>query len=145
MDSLKFSVEINAAKEVVWKTLWDDVTFRDWSNIIDEGTYMAGELKEGNEVQFISAVNGYGVTSLVAKLIPNEYVLFHQMKDTKDSGEQEREKEWTGSTESYSLSEQNGVTALTMEIDVPPNQEKNFQDRLPKALERIKELAENHG
>ncbi len=101
---------------------------------------MVGELKEGGEVQFISSVNGYGVTSLVEKLILNKLVSFRNMADKKDSGE--REKEWTGGTESYSLAENDGVTTLTVNMDVPPGQEETFKIRLPKALERVKILAE---
>ncbi len=142
MQKMKFSIEIAASKEKVWNTLWDDKTFRDWGNIIDEGQYKVGEMKEGNEVQFISSVSGYGVTSLIEKLTPNEFVLFRQMADTKESGEQEREKEWTGGTESYELAEKNGITNLTVKIDVPPGQEETFKVRFPKALERVKVLAE---
>lgn len=142
METLQFSTEIKSSKEKVWNTLWDDKTFRDWASIIDEGTYMKGEMKEENKVEFISSVSEYGVTSLIEKLIPNEFVLFRHSSDTKDSGEQEREKEWTGGKESYSLSEKDGVTTLTIEIDVPLEQEETFKDRQPKALERVKVLAE---
>ena len=142
MKKLQFSIEVKAPREKVWNTLWEDKTFRDWASIIDEGTYMVGEMKEGNEVQFISSVSGYGVTSLIEKLAPNEFALFRQMTDTKEGGEQEREKEWTGGTESYSLAEKYRVTTLTVEIDVPLGQEETFKVRFPKALERIKILAE---
>jgi uncharacterized protein YndB with AHSA1/START domain len=142
MKKLTFSVKINAPKEKVWNTLWDDATFRDWASMIDEGTYMKGVMKEGSEIQFISSVNGYGITSLVEKLIPNEFVSFRQMTDTKEYGEQEREREWTGGKESYSLAEDNGVTTLTNETDVPPGLEETFETRLPKALDRVKKLAE---
>lgn len=140
---MQFSTKINASKEKVWNTLWDDKTFRDWSNIIDEGTYMTGELEAGKEVKFISSVSGYGVTSLVEKVIKNEFVLLKEIADTKEHGTQERDKEWTGGTESYSLEENDGITTLLVEIDVPPGQEDTFKDRLPKALERIKALAES--
>ena len=142
MKKLQFSLEIKAPSEKVWNTLWEDKTFRDWSSLVDEGTYMVGEIKEGNEVQFISSVSGYGVTSLVEKLAINEFVLFRQMADTKDSRERKREKEWTGGTESYSLAENDGLTTLTVDIDVPPGQEETFKVRYPKALERVKILAE---
>ena len=105
MKEIQFSIEINASKERVWATLWEDITFRDWASIIDEGTYMKGVMEEGNEIQFISSVGGYGVTSLIEKLIPNEFVLFRHSADTKELGQQEREKEWTGGIESYSLTE----------------------------------------
>ncbi len=37
MKKNQFTISINATKEKVWKTLWEDATFRDWANIIDEG------------------------------------------------------------------------------------------------------------
>ena len=142
MKRMQFSIEIKAAKEKVWSTLWDDQTFREWASIIDEGTYMVGEMKEGNDVQFISSVSGYGVTSFIEKLISNEFVQFRQMADTKESGQWKREKEWTGGTESYDLVEKNDTTNLTIKIDVPSGQEETFKVRFPKALERVKILAE---
>jgi hypothetical protein len=142
MKEIQFSIDINASKERVWATLWEDKTFRDWANIIDEGTYLKGEIKEGNEIQFISSVNGYGVTSLIEKLILNEFVLFRHSADTKESGQQGREKEWTGGMESYSLIGKNGVTTLIVKTEVPKELEETFNVSLPRALERIKTLAE---
>lgn len=139
---MQFLIEIKASKEKVWNTLWEDKTFRDWASIIDEGTYMVGEMEEGAEVQFISEVSGYGVTSLIEKLIPNEFVLFRHMVDTKENGKRKREKEWTGGQESYSLTERDGNTTLTVELDAPSEQVETFEERLPKALRRVKELAE---
>lgn len=141
MPQLQFTTKIKATKQKVWETLWNDKTFRDWVGIIDEGTYMEGEIKEGQTVRFISSVSGYGVTSLVEKLVPYEFVLFKHMADTKDNGKNTREKEWTGGTESYSLIEQDGFTTLTIKTEVPKELEKIFLESMPKALERIRELA----
>lgn len=142
MRKLQLSIEINASKESVWATLWDDTSFRDWANIIDEGTYMKGAMEEGKEIQFLSSLNGYGVTSLIAELDPNAFVLFRHSADTQANGQQEREKEWTGGAESYSLTEKNRITTLTVNTDVPEELEELFRVRLPQALERIKTLAE---
>lgn len=139
---MEFSIEINATKVKVWKTLWQDETFRDWASIIDPGTYMKGDMIQGNEIQFISSENGYGVTSLVDKLIPNEFVFFRHMADTKESGKEAREKDWTGGTESHTLMERDGVTTLRVEFDVPTELEEIFMERFPKALGRIKVLSE---
>lgn len=139
---MQFTIDINATKEQVWNTLWQDKTFRQWASIIDPDTYMVGELEEGSEVQFISAANGYGVTSLVAKLTPNEFLLLKHQADTQKTGQQEREKEWTGGEESYSLTEKDGATTLTVAFDVPLELEEYFKNNYPKALEQVKELAE---
>lgn len=138
---MQFRVAIHAAKEKVWDTLWQDETLRQWAGIIDPGTHMVGDLKEGNEIQFISG-NGYGVTSLVEKLTPGEFVLLRHSADTQDEGKRERAQQWTGGAESYSLAEKDGVTTLTLASDVPPELEEYFTINYPEALERIKALAE---
>ena len=142
MQKQQFSIEIQAPCEKVWNTLFDDKSFRDWGSIIDEGQYMVVEMKEGSEVQFISSSSGYGVTSSVEKLVPHQFVSFRQLADTKDNGKGQREKEWSGGAESYTLVENNNITTLRVNIDVPPGLEETFQVRFPKALERIKFLAE---
>lgn len=99
-------------------------------------------MKQGNEVQFISSVNGYGVTSLIEKLLPYQYVSFRHGEDTKELGTKKRDKEWTGGVESYTLTEINGVTTLQIESDIPSELENYFELKLPKVLEQIKLLAE---
>ncbi len=138
---MQFSIEIRASKERVWDTLWQDETLRQWAGIIDPGTYMVGDLEEGNEVQYISG-NGYGVTSKVLKLMPGEFLLLRHSADTQDTGKQEREKEWTGGEESYTLKEEDDTTTLVVTFDVPEDMEEYFQITYPKALEQVKLLAE---
>lgn len=141
-NQLEFSITIKASKEKVWDTLWNDKTFRQWANIIDEGTYMKGELKEGCEIEFISG-NGYGVTSLVEKLIPGEFLLIRHQADTQDVGQRTRQDQWTGGKETYTLKEFDGITTLTAEFDVPPELEDYFKETYPKAFEMVKVLAES--
>ena len=138
---MQFSIEIHATKERVWDTLWQDETLREWAGIIDPGTHMRGDLKEGNEVQFISG-NGYGVTSLVEKLVAGEFLLLRHHADTQEDGKRERQKEWAGGEERYALAEKDGMTTLTAACSVPPALEEYFKTNYPKALERVKVLAE---
>ncbi len=142
MNQMQFTLDIKATKERVWNTLWQDETFRQWAGIIDPGTYMLGDLKEGGEVQFISSENGYGVTSLVEKLTIHEILLLRHSADTQETGTQERAQQWTGGEESYRLTEKDGTTTLTAAFDVPEDMEEYFKINYPKALERVKELAE---
>jgi len=142
MREIRYSVEIHTTRENVWATLWDDKTLREWASIIDPETYMVGELKEGNEVQFISAHGGYGVTSLVEAMIVNEFVLLRHQADTQKNGTVQREKQWTGGHESYVLVEKDGITRLSVTFDMPLELEETFNETYPKALNRIKELAE---
>lgn len=142
MKQMYFEVVIQASREKVWKVLWDDRTLRQWAGVIDPGTYMLGELEEGKTVQFNSQ-EGYGVTSFVEKLIPNEFVLLKHKADTKDYGSSDREDQWTGGSESYTLNESDGVTTLILEFDVPEELEEIMDTSYPKALTKIKELSES--
>lgn len=149
MKNIQNSIEINASKEKVWKVLWDDQTFRDWSGIIDEGTYMTGTLQEGNEINFIGNNDGdvrYGVTSRVEKLIPGSHILLTRIADilvNKDGSIQKRDNQWTGSSESYDLTERDGKVILSNALDVPDELVGYFENKLPLVLERIKFLAES--
>lgn len=144
MQNIQHSIEINASKEKVWEVLWSDQTLRDWANIIDEGTYMTGELQEGKDVNFIGA-SGYGVTSRVEKLISYKHVAFKQVADItvgKDGSIGKRDKQWTGALETYDLDEHDGKVTLTSTQDVPDELVEMFNTRIPQSLERIKVLAE---
>ncbi len=142
MKEMQFVIEIQAPKQKIWDVMWQDATFREWAGLIDPGTHIVGELTEGNEIQFISG-NGYGVTSLVEKLIAGEFMQFRHSADTQNSGTEERAKEWTGGKETYTLTEANGVTSLTAVFDVPQELEEYFATAYPKAFAKVKELAEN--
>ncbi len=145
---MRHSIEINASKEKVWKVLWDDQTLRDWAGIIDEGTYMTGNLQEGNEVNFIGNSEGgvsYGVTSRVEKLIPNKYILLTRIADIKidkDGKIEKRDKQWAGGTESYELEESNDKVTLSVTQDVPAELVEYFETKYPQVLQRVKVLAE---
>jgi uncharacterized protein YndB with AHSA1/START domain len=142
MNEMQFSIEIEATRERVWETLWQDATFREWASIIDPETHLVGELKQGGEVQFLSAANGYGVTSLVEELVPGEFLLLRHRADTQDAGQRDRDAQWTGGAERYWLAEKEGATTLTVAFGVPPELEEYFAATYPKALERVKVLAE---
>jgi uncharacterized protein YndB with AHSA1/START domain len=142
MEQMQFTTDIHASKQTVWDTLWQDATFREWAGIVDPGTYMKGELKEGEEVQFLSAINGYGVTSLVEKITPPDFLQLRHESDTQDTGAQARAKEWTGGVETYTLTEKDGITTLTVAFGVPLKMVDEFKENYPKALQRVKEMAE---
>lgn len=99
---------------------------------------MVGHLKEGAEIQFISSTSGYGVTSIVVKLVAGEFLLLRHCADTQEDGKRERDKEWTGGEESYSLAEKDGTTTLTVTFDVPPELEQEFRVNYPKHWSELK-------
>jgi len=129
----------------VWNVLWDDVTYRKWTSTFSEGSYAVSDWKEGSKILFLSP-NGEGMFSTIAKKNPYEFMSFKHLGTVKGGEEQPdngETKKWSGAMENYSLDEKNGVTELTVTMDITEDHEQYFKDTFPKALESVKALAEN--
>jgi uncharacterized protein YndB with AHSA1/START domain len=142
MQKLHFSIEINAPREKVWSVLWDDAGFRDWSSVFAEGShYVINDWKEGSKIQFIDPKANAGMSSMIDKLVPNEFISFKHMTEIKD-GKEQPPPHWSGMIENYTLKEDGGATTLVVEMDAPDEFKAMFEDNFPKALARVKKLAE---
>jgi len=145
MKKLNLSIKINSPKEKVWKVLWDDVSYRKWTGAFSEGSYAVSDWKEGSKILFLSPV-GEGMFSMIFKKNPNELMSFKHLGTVKNGEEQpenEESKKWSGAMENYSLHESNGVTELTVTMDITEEFEQYFKEAFPKALELVKRLAES--
>lgn len=142
---MKFSTSINATKEKVWQTLWEDSNYRKWTSVFTEGSYAKTDnWKEGSMVLFLDG-KGSGMVSMVAANKPNEFMSFKHLgivKEGKEDLTSEQVKEWAGAVESYRLNGTNGKTELTVEMDITDEFKDYFEDIWPKALEKVKELSE---
>ena len=144
MKRQNFSIDIHAPKVKVWHTLWDEDTYRAWTSVFNEGSYAVSDWEEGSKIQFLSS-DGSGMFSIIAAKRPNEFMSFRHLGIVKDGEEQHIDEEtenWSGALENYTLSENNGITHLLVEMDMVEDHQQYFQDTFPKALERVKELAE---
>lgn len=141
MQKLTFSVDINAPREKVWEVLWDDATFTDWTSVFAEGSYAVSDWQEGSKIQFIDPKSGSGMSSIIVKKVPNEFMSFKHLTEL-ENGKEMPPKEWSGAMENYTLKENGGVTTLTVDMDAMDEYKSMFEDRFPKALARLKELSE---
>lgn len=145
MEKLKFTTEIKASKEKVWEVLWKDENYRNWSSVFCEGSHAESDWNEGSKIYFLSP-SGEGMSSIIEKKIPHEYMAFKhigEMKDRKEVPLNDKIKEWSGAMETYTLKETIGVTELTIELDSVGEFKDFFKDTFPKAIERIKLLSES--
>ena len=51
-------------------------------------------------------------------------------------------KQWAGSLENYTLKDLDGKTELLVDMDINDDYKEMFEDMRPKALKKLKELAE---
>ncbi len=141
MQKLNFSIDIKAPKERVWKVLWDEATFGDWTSVFAEGSYAVSDWKEGSKIQFLDPKSNSGMSSIITKKVPNEFMSFKHVAEIQ-SGEEQPAKEWSGAMENYTLKENAGVTTLAVEMDAMEEYKEMFEEKFPKALERLRILSE---
>ena len=144
MERLQFKTRIAAPKEKVWRILWDDETYGQWTAPFCEGSRAQTDWQEGSKVLFL-APNNEGLSSIIEKRIDNQFMSFSHKGVVKDGIEDfspEVTKEWAGGIENYTLTEKDGHTELTVDIDITPQHKEYFLTTWPKAFDVLKELAE---
>ena len=145
MKRLNFSIQIHAPKEKVWHTLLDDSTYGIWTSAFSEGSQVKGDWSEGSKMMFVGGEGEGGIFSRIARHLPNEYLSIQHLgviKNGVEDADSEETKAWSGALENYAVQEHNGVTTLNIELDTVESFEPYFQETWPKALQKVKELAE---
>ena len=141
INRLKFSIDIKADKEKIWKALWDNKHYRDWSAVFGEGShYVVDNWKEGSKILFLSSDQN-GIYSLIERHVPNKIIKFKHIGSVANGQEQpldDEVKKWSGATETYSLLEGSGFFTLIVEIDILDEHLEFMSEKLPLALEKIK-------
>ena len=144
MKKIHFSTQINASKSRIWQILWDEATYRQWTEAFQVGSYAESDWQEGSKVLFMDG-HGAGIISRIAQKIPNELMNFEHLGSIKDGVEDyasAKTEGWAGSTETYALVDEHGGTTLNVTIDVNPEYEDYFTKTFPLAMEKVKSLAE---
>jgi len=142
--TIEKSVDIAAPPERVWRVLWEDATYRQWTAAFMEGSYAETDWQEGSPVRFLGpsgeGMLGHIVTSRCPELLDIEYDgLVLAGEDDTDS---EAARDYRGAKETYRLTANGEGTRLDVSA---PMGEKYYDDMLiawDRALARLSELAE---
>ncbi|MBC8754867.1 hypothetical protein H2O64_09310 [Kordia sp. YSTF-M3] len=141
INRLQFSIDIKAEKTKIWNALWNEDSYRDWASVFFEGSYaITDNWKEGSKVLFLSPDQS-GIYSCIETHIPNKTITFKHIGNVVKGKEQpidDETKKWSGTTETYTLTEGTDSNTLTVEIDVLDEHLNFMTTTLPKALEKVK-------
>jgi hypothetical protein len=144
MQKHEFKIAIDAPREKVWNVLWEDETYRAWTSAFAEGSHVKTDWKKGSKAVFLDGKN-QGMVSTIEENIPNEYMSIKHLGVVKDGIEDTKSEEvkaWAGAHENYTLNNVNGKTELVVDIDVNEEWQDYMSTTFPKALQKVKELAE---
>ena len=147
MERLQFKITIDAPKEKVWNTLWDDTTYKEWTAVFSPGSRAETDWQKGSKVLFVNAENS-GMVSEIADRVQDEFMSIRHRGIIKNGVEELDSKEsakWAGAMENYTLQAVDGGTELIIDMSVKgisPQFLDYFSKIWPKALTRLRELAE---
>jgi uncharacterized protein YndB with AHSA1/START domain len=141
---LTYSTVIDAPRDLIWRVLLDDATYREWTNVFAEGSYADTDWQEGSKALFLGPT-GDGMVSRIAVHRPNEHISIEHLGVVKN-GVEELEggaaEGWAGAHENYTLRDVPGGVELLIEMDSTPEYAPYFNETWPKALAKVKEISE---
>jgi hypothetical protein len=152
MKKIHFSVEISVPKEKVWYAMLADKTYREWTLAFNSaGSYFKGDWSKGSKILFLGSdpktgLEG-GMVSRIAENKPHEFISIEHLGIVNNGVEDttsEEAKKWTPAFENYTFEEKDGVTTLAVDIDSEDTMAEEFNKMWPKALQKLKEIAERH-
>lgn len=149
MEKLHASIFINAPREKVWNTMLDDATYREWTAPFNPGgSYYQGSWEEGSKIIFLGPGEDgkeMGMVSRIAENRPHEFLSIEHLGIVKDGVEDTTSEEatkWSPAFENYTFTEQDGGTLVTIDQDIEGEYKAMFDEMWPKALQKLKEIAE---
>ncbi len=148
MQKLHFSIRINAPKKKVWDTMLGDATYREWATPFSEGSHYVGNWGSGSKMLFLGPWEDGKLGGMVSRIRENreyEFVSIEHLGFVADGIEDttsENVKNWAGAHEDYTFTESNGLSEVQVDIDVAEEYTEMFEDMWPKALAKLKEIAE---
>lgn len=151
MQKLQFKKEIKASVQKVHQTmlgLKDKTTYEYWTAAFNPTSSYEGNWEEGNKIYFVGTDQDGkkgGMVSKIEKHEPAKFVsILHYgfLDGDNEITTGEQVEKWAGGKENYSFQEDNGVTTVTVDIDVIDEYVDFFNKTYPTALEKLREISE---
>jgi uncharacterized protein YndB with AHSA1/START domain len=149
MEKLHFSISINAPKEKVWDVMLNDVTYRQWTSVFNpSGSYYEGDWNTGSSIRFLGPNPDGTVSGMLSRIKENrqyEFISIQHLGEILNGQEKIWSEEVTKGNEfceNYTLKQTGEVTEVTVDLDSNEEWKKMFEEMWPKALEKVKTLAE---
>lgn len=148
MQKLHFKIEIDAPKEKVWNTMLNDETYRIWTEVFAPGAYYEGSWNKGSKILFLAPDEKGKLGGMLSRIKENRLYEFISIEhlgmvnDGKEDITSDEVKNWAGALENYTFKEKNGKTEVVVEMDSNESYAEMFNDMWPRALQKLKELAE---
>lgn len=151
MKKITFTAQIKAPAQKVYEAMLglnDITTYEQWTAEFNPTSTYEGNWTKGEKMYFVGTdENGKrgGMISEIAENIPAEFVSIKHIGMLDDETEittGEHVESWAGSLENYAFQEHDGITTVTVEMDIAEDYVDYFNGTWPKALNTLKKIAE---
>jgi hypothetical protein len=120
-----------------------------WTEVFSAGSHYVGDWSKGSKILFLGPDPTTGkLGGMVSRIKENrlhEYLSIEHLGMVRDGIEDttsDAVKAWAGAHENYTFKKENGATEVLVDIDIADELKEMFEGMWPKALQKLKELAE---
>lgn len=112
------------------------------------GSHYVGDWNKGSKILFLAPGESGKMGGMVGRIKENrpyEYVSIEHLgivEEGKEDTSSEAVQAWAGACENYTFKEANGATEVLVDMDTVDEYKEMFLNTWPKALQKLKELAE---
>lgn len=148
METIQYTILINANKGTVWDTMLNDKTYRQWTTAFHEGSFYEGTWEKGTEIRFLGPGEDGKLGGMYSKIKENkkhEFISIEHLGMVADGvidTTSDEVKKWAPSFENYTFSEKGNQTELKVEMQIDSNYKSMFDKMWPNALKLLKDLSE---
>lgn len=152
MQKLQFKIEINAPVAKVYNLMLgldNKESHEEWTAAFNPTSTYEGSWNKGSKIIFVgTAKDGKrgGMIAEIAENIPNQFVSIHHrgiLDDDQEITTGEMVELWASGFENYTFEDLGNSSFVTIDVDIPEEYLEYMNSVWPKALARLKELAEN--
>lgn len=151
MHKLQYTIEINAFAHNVYVTMLglnDKATYENWTAVFNPTSTFEGTWEKGSKMLFVGTDENGKKGGMVSEIVENNPATFVSIRhygfldgETEITTGEQVEK-WAGGLENYYFEEKNGITTITVEVDVIDEYKEYFNSTYQKALVKLKEISE---
>ncbi|MBT8232626.1 MAG: SRPBCC domain-containing protein [Saprospiraceae bacterium] len=152
MKTLNYKIIIHKPASQVYDVmlgLSDKSTYEEWTSIFSPTSSYQGNWEKGNKMLFVSKDKDGNLAGMVSRILANDENKFvsiqhyGMLKSGEEITEGPEVEGWAGSLENYTLTEADGDTTVTINIDAAAEHEEYMDKLYPGALQKLKEICES--
>ena len=148
MKKLHYEVLIKANPDGVWDAIVEDKKYREWTSAFHEGGYFEGGWNKGDKIRFLALNEKGEEEGMFSEIAESKKPSFISIRHLgiivggKEDTTSETAKKWVPAYENYTLTQQGENTKFEVDVDTDETFYEMFKDVWPKALEKLKQVAE---